>query len=62
MHPEDRIKGRHAEICHMPTITHQGVHSVVDSFEVVVVGAAVVEHVVGEDGVVCLGREKLVCA
>jgi hypothetical protein len=62
MHPENGIKRRHAEICHMSTITNKGVNSVMDGFKVVVVSASVFQNVIGEDGVVFLGRNKLVCA
>jgi hypothetical protein len=37
------------------TITDQGMHAIMDTFEIVVVVASVLEHGVGEDGVVCFG-------
>jgi hypothetical protein len=41
----------------MSTITNKSVNSVMDGLKVVVVGSSVFQDVIGEDGVVFLGRD-----
>lgn len=53
VNPENWIESCHAKVRHVSTITNQGVHAIMDTFEVVVVVASALEHGVGENGVVC---------